>query len=363
MKDQTFLARLGTFNNPEEGSMSTPISTSTSFIYEPSQENVPTYYSRTGNLTRDVLQSAIAFLERGNQGFAASSGMAAIALSLGATLKAGDTILTSVDLYGGTLEYFKDLSKKNIYNIKYAFDETDILNQINDNTDVVYLESPSNPLMTTFNISKIAEKAHKFGAYLIIDNTFFSPLNQKPLTMGADIVIHSATKYISGHHDVIAGLVVSNKDELCDKLDFSLSHSGSILSPIDSWLVIRGMKTLAVRMKIHEYNVEKVINAIDSEPLVERILYGGKSGIFSIKLKDRNKSEQFCKSLKQICYAVSLGGTETSITIPFQETHIGVDDDLKIKYGLDESIIRISVGLEDVDDIITDLKQAFDEIR
>lgn len=363
MNDQTFLAQLGTFKNPQEGSMSTPIYTSTAYSYGPSQEDVPTYYSRTGNGTRDILQEAIAFLERGRQGFATASGMAAIALAIESCLMAGDNIVTSNDLYGGTLEYFRDIESKNLYNITYAVSENELIEQMKNKTDLVYLETPSNPMMTTFNIKKISEVAKQYGVLVVIDNTFYTPLNQKPLELGADIVLHSATKYISGHHDVIAGLVVAKDEDICNKLNFTLSHSGSVLSPIDSWLVLRGMKTLAIRMKYHQINAKEIIDYIKNEEMVSEVFYGGKGGVFSFKINNINKSEEFCKALNNIAYAVSLGGTETTITIPSQETHIGIDDKFKSSYGLDKSIIRISVGLEDAADIVEDLKQAFDKIR
>lgn len=363
MNDQTFLAQLGTFNNPQEGAMSAPIYTSTAYTYEPSQEDVPTYYSRTGNGTRDILQDAIAFLERGSRGFATASGMAAIALAIESCLMAGDNIVTSSDLYGGTLEYFRDVESKKLYNVTYAVSEDDLIEKMKDNADLVYLETPSNPMMTIFDIEKISEIAEKHGVLVVVDNTFYSPINQKPLELGADIVLHSATKYISGHHDVIAGLVVAEGEEICNKLNFRLSHSGPVLSPIDSWLVLRGMKTLAVRMKCHQINTEEIIDYIKNEEMVSEVFYGGKGGVFSFKINDMNKSEEFCKALNHIAYAVSLGGTETTITIPSQETHIGIDDTFKLSYGLDKSIIRLSVGLEDMADIIDDLKQAFDKVR
>ena len=360
---QTFLAQLGTFMNPQPGSMSPGIYTSTAYEYEIDAEEVPIMYTRSKNPTRDILQAAIAKIENGSHGYATPAGMAAVSLVINGLLSGGDKLVAFSDVYGGTFGFFKDLHEKEKYDIVFASTEEDLINSIDEDTKLVYFETPTNPMMTTIDISKVSEAAKKVGAYTVVDNTFFTPLNQQPLSEGADVVLHSATKYIAGHHDVLAGLVACDDEDIHEKLDFHQKEYGLVLSPFDCWLTLRGMKTMAVRMRVHEENAEKIVDFLKKQKMVNQVFYPGKSGVLSCELSDKNKVYDFVKSLKSIGFAVSLGGTETTITYPIESTHKLIPDEIREGYGLTPSILRITVGLEDSNTLISDLEQALNSVK
>ncbi|WP_173385628.1 PLP-dependent aspartate aminotransferase family protein [Ruminococcus flavefaciens] len=332
-------------------------------------------YSRTGNPTREALEALIAELEGGYAGFAFGSGMAALTAVL-SLLHSGDRVLISSNVYGGT---FRLLSK--------VFDHFDITYTISDTTDIasfegdiaedvkaVIIESPANPLMTVTDIRAVAEAAHRHGLLVIVDNTFMTPYLQKPLELGADIVVHSATKYLGGHSDVVSGLAVVNSKELAEKIAFIQNSTGGVLGPFDSFLLIRGIKTLAVRMDRHVYNAEKVADFLSKHDAVKNVYYPGLSdsqgyevnrrqaknggAMISFELKDNYDINTFFESLQLVSLAESLGGVESLVCHPSSMTHASIPADIRKKVGITDGLIRLSVGIEQIDDIIEDVAQA-----
>ena len=332
-------------------------------------------YSRTGNPTREALEALIAELEGGYAGFAFGSGMAALTAVL-SLLHSGDRVLISSNVYGGT---FRLLSK--------VFDHFDITYTISDTTDIasfesdiaedvkaVIIESPANPLMTVTDIRAVAEAAHRHGLLVIVDNTFMTPYLQKPLELGADIVVHSATKYLGGHSDVVSGLAVVNSKELAEKIAFIQNSTGGVLGPFDSFLLIRGIKTLAVRMDRHVYNAEKVADFLSKHDAVKNVYYPGlpdsqgyevnrrqaKNGgaMISFELKDNYDINTFFESLQLVSLAESLGGVESLVCHPSSKTHASIPADIRKKVGITDGLIRLSVGIEQIDDILEDVAQA-----
>ena len=335
-------------------------------------------YSRTGNPTREALEALIAELENGYAGFAFGSGMAATTAVL-SLLKSGDRVLISGNVYGGT---FRVLDK--------VFDHFGITYTISDTTDpaaferditpdvkAVMIESPANPLMTVTDIKAVADISHKHGLLVIVDNTFMTPYLQKPLDLGADIVVHSATKYLGGHSDVVAGLAVVSTKELAEKLAFIQNSTGGVLPPFDSFLLIRGIKTLGVRMDRHVQNAEKAAEFLKNSTAVKNVYYPGHEGaqgyeinkkqaknggvMISFGLKDNYDINVFFESLKLIMLAESLGGVESLVCHPSTMTHASIPADIRQKVGITDGLIRLSTGIENIDDIIADLSQAIEK--
>lgn len=335
-------------------------------------------YSRTGNPTREALEALIAELENGYAGFAFGSGMAATTAVL-SLLKSGDRVLISSNVYGGT---FRVLDK--------VFDHFGITYTISDTTDpaaferditpdvkAVMIESPANPLMTVTDIKAVADISHKHGLLVIVDNTFMTPYLQKPLDLGADIVVHSATKYLGGHSDVVAGLAVVSTKELAEKLAFIQNSTGGVLPPFDSFLLIRGIKTLGVRMDRHVQNAEKAAEFLKNSSAVKNVYYPGLEGtqgyeinkkqaknggvMISFELKDNYDINVFFESLKLIMLAESLGGVESLVCHPSTMTHASIPADIRQKVGITDGLIRLSTGIENIDDIIADLSQAIEK--
>ncbi len=332
-------------------------------------------YSRTGNPTREALEKLIAELEEGYAGFAFGSGMAAITAVL-SLLHSGERVLISSNVYGGT---FRVLDKVfNHFGITYTIADTDDLTkfetQITPDVRAVMIESPANPLMTVTDIGGVAEISHRHGLLVIVDNTFMTPYLQKPLALGADIVVHSATKYLGGHSDVVAGLAVVNTPELAEKLAFVQNSTGGVLGPFDSFLLIRGIKTLAVRMDRHVENAEKTAAFLAGNPAVKRVYYAGlpdsqgyavnkkqaKNGgvMISFELHDQYDIAVFFESLHLIMLAESLGGAESLVCHPATMTHASIPAEIRRKVGITDGLIRLSVGIEHIDDILADLDQA-----
>ena len=332
-------------------------------------------YSRTGNPTREALEKLIAELEEGVAGFAFGSGMAAITAVL-SLLNSGDRVLISSNVYGGT---FRVLDKVfNHFGITYTIANTDDLakyeSQITDDVKAVIIESPANPLMTVTDIRGVAEISHKHGLLVIVDNTFMTPYLQKPLTLGADIVVHSATKYLGGHSDVVAGLAVVNTKELAEKLAFIQNSTGGVLGPFDSFLLIRGIKTLAVRMDRHVENAQKAAVFLVNHPAVKTVYYPGlpdaqgyeinkaqaKNGgvMISFELHENYDIRVFFESLNLIMLAESLGGVESLVCHPATMTHASIPADIRKKVGITDGLIRLSTGIENIEDILADLEQA-----
>ncbi|MGN0613331.1 MAG: trans-sulfuration enzyme family protein [Porcipelethomonas sp.] len=335
-------------------------------------------YSRTGNPTREALEALIAELENGYAGFAFGSGMAAITAVL-SLLKSGDRVLISSNVYGGT---FRVLDKVfNHFSITYTIaDTTDLTafeNAITDDVKAVMIESPANPLMTVTDIRAVAEISHRHGLLVIVDNTFMTPYLQKPLDLGADIVVHSATKYLGGHSDVVAGLAVVSTKELAEKIAFIQNSTGGVLPPFDSFLLIRGIKTLGVRMDRHVDNARKAAEFLQKNKAVKNVYYPGiesdpgyeinkaqaKNGgvMISFELHENYDIEVFFESLKLIMLAESLGGVESLVCHPSSMTHASIPADIRKKVGITDGLIRLSTGIEDINDILEDLQQAIDK--
>lgn len=332
-------------------------------------------YSRTGNPTREALEALIRDLEGGYAGFAFGSGMAALTAVL-SLLHSGDRMLISSNVYGGT---FRLLSKVfDHFGFTYTIADTEhpdvYESQITADVKAVIIESPANPLMTVTNIKAVAEVSHRHGLLVIVDNTFMTPYLQKPLELGADIVVHSATKYLGGHSDVVSGLAVVNSKELAEKIAFIQNSTGGVLGPFDSFLLIRGIKTLAVRMDRHVENAKTVANFFSKHKAVKKIYYPGlksdkgyetnqkqaKNGgaMISFELHENYDINTFFESLELVSLAESLGGVESLVCHPATMTHASIPADIRKKVGITDGLIRLSVGIENVEDIIADIEQA-----
>ncbi|MBP2099280.1 PLP-dependent transferase [Enterococcus rivorum] len=361
MAIETFLAQIGNHQNPATGAINTPLYFSTTYEHPTLGESTGFDYTRTKNPTRDVVEHALAVLENGAVGLATSSGMSAIQLVLN-QFPIGSQIVASRDLYGGSYRYFKELEKKGLYKFIYVDDENQFEGAMNERTTAVFLETPSNPLMREVSIEKIAALAHKVQAQVIVDNTFYTPLIQRPLDLGADVVIHSATKYLGGHNDLLAGAVITKDPTIGEKLAHDLNTTGAVLSPFDSWLLIRGLKTLGLRMERHESNARAIFDYLNNEPQVKEVFYPGKGGMISFKIESAATIVTFLKELKIFTFAESLGGVESLITYPTTQTHADIPKELRESYGLTEDLLRISTGIEASKDLIADLKQAFSKL-
>lgn len=358
-KIQTELAQIGNRSEKTTGSVAPPIFLSTAYRHDGLNESTGFDYIRTTNPTRALLEQHIASLECGDQGFACSSGMAAIFTTL-SIFKSGDELLVSNDLYGGTYRFLESSGKNWGLNIKYI--DTTQANQISqfitNKTKGIFLETPTNPLMSQSDIAAIATITKEHQITLIVDNTFYTPLLQRPLELGADIVIHSATKYLGGHNDVLAGLIVVKGAELCEKVGFHHNTAGAVLSPFDSYLVMRGMKTLFLRMQKHEENAKEIVKYLKNHNDVLNVLYAGHGGMVSFRLKKEEWIDSFLRSLKLISFAESLGGLESFITYPATQTHCDIPEEIRIEKGVCNKLLRFSVGIESTDDLIADFKQA-----
>lgn len=335
-------------------------------------------YSRTGNPTRAALESLIAELEDGTNGFAFGSGMAAITAVL-SLFKTGDKIIISSNVYGGT---FRVLDKVfNNFNITYSIEDTTDIDsldsKITSDVKAVLIESPANPLLTITDISAISRLAKKHNILTIVDNTFMTPYLQRPLNLGADIVIHSVTKYLGGHSDLVAGLVVVKDSTLAERLAFIQNSTGGILGPFDSFLLIRGIKTLGVRMDRHVSNAEKAAEYLKNNKAVKNVYYPGlpnaqgyeinkrqaKNGgaMISFELYPNYNIKKFFSSLKLVALAESLGGVESLVCHPASMTHASIPYEIRHKVGITDGLIRLSIGIENIDDILADISQAIKE--
>ncbi|MFJ7666230.1 methionine biosynthesis PLP-dependent protein [Lysinibacillus sp. NPDC097195] len=361
---ETKLVQLGNLSDPQTGAVSPPIHLSTAYKHAGIGESTGFDYSRTKNPTRAILEAGIADLEGGDAGFACSSGMAAIQLVM-SLFKPGDELIVPDDLYGGTYRLFSFFSET--YNIKPIYSKFKSVDQvealINNNTRAIFIETPTNPLMQEFDLQIYAELAHKHGALLIVDNTFYTPYFQRPIELGADIVLHSATKYIGGHNDVLAGLVVSKGAELSERIGFIHNGSGMVLGAMDCWLLIRGLKTLHLRLKQHDANAKAIAAYLEEEELVADVLYTGKGGMLSFRLQKPEWIDPFLRNLKLIIFAESLGGVESFITYPATQTHADMPYEERVERGVCDRLLRFSVGIEEAEDLIADLKQVFDTLR
>ncbi|MDO4698821.1 MAG: methionine biosynthesis PLP-dependent protein [Pasteurellaceae bacterium] len=358
---ETTLVQLGNRTDERTGAVATPIFLSTAYGHSGIGESTGFDYTRTKNPTRAVLEQGIADLEGGDAGFAMASGMAAIQLIM-SLFTAPDEWIISSDVYGGTYRLL-DFSYKNNNTVKPVYvntaDLVAIEAAITPNTKAIFVETPSNPLMEECDVAAIAKIAKKHNLMLIVDNTFLTPVLFRPIECGADIVIHSATKYLAGHNDVLAGLIVAKGQVLCDRLFYLQNGAGAVLSPFDSYMIIRGLKTLALRVERHQANATELAKFLSEQPQVKDVLYSGKGGMLSFRLQDENWVNPFLKSIKLITFAESLGGTESFITYPATQTHMDIPEAERIARGVCNKLLRFSVGLEHVEDIKADLLQAF----
>ena len=363
-KIETKLAQIGNRSDNETGTISPPVYFSTAYRHKGLGQSTGYDYIRTANPTRKILEEAIADLESGDQGFATSSGMAAIT-AVFSLFQAGDELLVCEDLYGGTYRLLEQCYKQWGLSAQYVntcFPE-EVESKITPQTKAIFLETPTNPLMQQADITAISKIAKEHGILLIVDNTFYTPLLQQPIKLGADIVIHSGTKYLGGHNDVLAGLIVAKGKEICERLALYHNGAGAVLSPFDSWLLIRGMKTLALRMERHEKNAKAIVKFLSNHPDVTDVLYPGKGGMLSFRLKDETWINPFLQGLSLITFAESLGGAESLITYPATQTHADIPEEKRIASGVDNTLLRFSVGIEDAEDLISDLEKAFANIK
>ena len=358
--------------DPLTGAVSYPIYQTSTYRNPGLNSGIKFSYSRCDNPTRFELENTIALLEGGVAGFAFSSGLAAVTATF-SLLKSGDHVVISDDVYGGTYRQVEELWKN--FGVQFTVvdvgDTKAVKAAVCANTKMIYLESPTNPMMKVADIAAIAEISKACGALLVVDNTFLTPYFQKPIALGADIVIHSGTKFLAGHNDTTAGFVVVNSEELEARIGLILRTEGNGLAPFDSWLVLRGIQTLALRMKRHEENAIKVCEFLKSHPNVEKVHFVGDrdnpsydvtmrqttgfGGMISFVIKDVNKVEQVLCGGNMIMFAESLGGTSTLITYPQTQTHASIPAEIRNKIGITDRLIRLSVGIEDAEDIIADL--------
>ncbi len=359
-RKETLLVQIGNRREEHFRAVSTPIYFSTAYRHEEIGLQNGYDYIRTGNPTRDVLEAAVAELENGEEAFATSSGMAAVQLVFSLFDK-GSHFISSRDIYGGNYRLFELYEKKYGFEFSYwngtSYEELEEL--IQDNTEAIFIETPTNPLMHTVNLKKVSEITKKYSLLHIVDNTLYTPYIQRPLEEGADIVIHSATKYLAGHNDVLAGLVISKGETLNEELRILHNSIGAVLSPYDCWSLIRGMKTLALRMRQHETNAKHVLEYLSTHPLVTAVNYPGRSGMLSFEIVDESLVSPFLQALKLFTFAESLGGVESFITYPITQTHMDIPEKTRESYGLSNRLLRVSVGVEHEEDLIADLAQAF----
>lgn len=358
---ETQLVQAGNRRDHVTGSVNAPVYFSTAYRHEGIGQSTGYDYSRTGNPTRAILEETIADLEGGARGLACASGMAAIQTVL-SLFRQGDEIIATSDLYGGTYRLFENGWTHWGLTFHYAepLDIETFEAKINDSTKALFIETPTNPLMQEADITAFAALAKKHDLLLIVDNTFYTPVIQRPFDEGADIIIHSASKYLSGHNDVIAGLVVAKDEKIGEDLFYFHNSIGAVLSPLDSWLVIRGMKTLQLRMDKHEENARKVADYLENQPLCTEVIYPGRGGMLSFRVEDEHLVNPILQGLRIISFAESLGGVESLMTYPATQTHADVPEEVRMQLGVCNRLLRFSVGIESADDLIKDLDEAFE---
>lgn len=377
-KMETALIHGGIDGDSQTGAVNVPIYQTSTYKQNGLGENTGWEYSRTGNPTRAALESLIAELEKGKAGFAFGSGMAAITAVL-SLFHSGDKILISSNVYGGTFRVLDKIFKN--FEIGYSIEDTTNLDtldsRITPEVKAILIESPANPLLTVTDIAEVAAIAKKHGILSIVDNTFMTPYLQRPIELGADIVIHSATKYLGGHSDVVAGLVVVNSDDLAQRLAFIQNATGGVLGPFDSFLLIRGIKTLGVRLDRHVENAEKAAAHLKAHKAVRKVYYPGlpdaqgyeinkkqaKNGgaMISFELYENYNIRKFFSSLKIIALAESLGGVESLVCHPASMTHASIPYEVRQKVGITDGLIRLSIGIENIQDLLDDLDRAIAE--
>lgn len=375
MRMDTKLIHGGIFGDEHTGAVSVPIYQVSTYKQEGVGNHKGFEYSRTGNPTRHALEVLIADLENGVRGFAFSSGMAAIS-TIVSLFNQGDHLVVGDDVYGGTYRVLSKVFSR--LGIDFTMVDTSDLSNVEaailPNTKAIYMETPSNPLLKVTDIAGLSAIAQKHNLLSIVDNTFLTPYWQNPLDLGADIVLHSATKYLGGHSDVVAGLVAVKDTELGEQLHFVQNSIGAVLGPQDSWLLIRGMKTLGLRMKAHETNSRRLAEWLSEHDQVSKVYYPGLAshpghelatmqakgygGIISFDVGSAERADQVLSKTKYFTLAESLGAVESLISVPARMTHASIPAERRAELGITDGLIRISVGVEDVEDLIQDLAQA-----
>ncbi len=378
-KLSTRVIHAGQKPDPSTGAIMTPIYASSTYVQRSPGDHQGWEYSRSHNPTRDAYEKCIADLEGGTRGLAFASGMAAASTIL-ELLDAGDHVVAGDDLYGGSFRLFHNVRERSA-NLRFTFTQTEdpdkLRAAIQPDTRLVWLETPSNPMLKIADIAATAEIAHENGALLVVDNTFATPMLQQPLALGADIVMHSATKYLNGHSDMIGGVAVVGEDvELADRLWYLLNSTGAIQGPFDSFLALRGLKTLALRMKAHGENALEIAQWLQQHPQVQNVIYPGLEdhsqhelamrqmsgkggGIISFDIKGGlENARRMLERCELFALAESLGGVESLINHPAIMTHASVPPEQRERLGISDTLIRLSVGIEDVDDLIAELDYA-----
>lgn len=380
MNKKTKLIHGGHTTDDYTGAVTTPIYQTSTYLQDDIGDLRQGYeYSRTANPTRSSVESVIAALENGKHGFAFSSGIAAISAVV-MLLDKGDHIILNSDVYGGTYRVLTKVFTR--FGIEVDFVDTtytDTIEQaIRPTTKMLFIETPSNPLLRVTDIKKSAEIAKKHGLISVVDNTFMTPYYQNPLDLGIDIVLHSATKYLGGHSDVVAGLVATSDDTLAERLAFISNSTGGILGPQDSYLLVRGIKTLGLRMEQINRSVIEIIKILQAHPAVQQVFHpsieshlnhdvhmaqaDGHTGVIAFEVKDTESAKQLIRATSYYTLAESLGAVESLISVPALMTHASIPADIRAKEGITDGLVRISVGIEDTEDLVEDLKQALDTL-
>ena len=361
--------------DPSTGAIITPIFQTSTYVQEELGKHKGFEYARTQNPTRLALEQNLAAIEGGVAAYAFASGMAAID-AITTLLKSGDHVIVTDNTYGGTFRLFDKVLTR--YGLEFSYVDTSqpelIEKAVRPTTRMLFVETPTNPVLRLTDLAAVAAIAKSHGIRLVVDNTFASPCLQRPIEFGADLVMHSTTKYLNGHSDSIGGIVIAAKQEDADWLKFIQNAAGAILSPFDSWLVLRGTKTLAVRMKQHNLNGQMIAEFLESHPKVTKVIYPGLpshpqhdlakrqmkgfGGMLSFEVSSFEEARRVCNSVRLMALAESLGGVETLMTHPSSMTHASVPPERRAAIGLSDSLVRISVGIEDAEDLIDDLKQA-----
>lgn len=380
MNIESLLIHGGIDGDKTTGAVNVPIYQTSTYRQSELGVNSGYEYSRTGNPTRYALEKLISDLEGGHAGFAFASGMAATTAAL-MLFKSGDKVLISNNVYGGSFRVLDKVFKN--FNLDYELVDTSneklVEEKITDNVKAIFIETPTNPLMTITDIKKISDIAKNHGILTIVDNTFMTPYLQRPIELGADIVVHSATKYLGGHSDLIAGLAVVNSKELAEKLHFVQNSTGGVLNPFDSWLLIRGIKTLSVRMDRHIENANYLAEFLKEHEAVEKVYYPGfedhpgyeihknqatgAGAIISFVLKEGFNINEFFKGVKLITLGESLGGVESLISHPATMTHASIPVEIRQEIGIVDNLIRLSVGIENKNDLEKDIEKALNESK
>ncbi len=376
MKFATKAIHAGQEPDPSTGSIMTPIFQTSTYAQTGLGDHKGYEYSRSHNPTRTALEGCIAALEDGQFALAFASGMAAETAIL-SLLSAGDHIVSCDDLYGGTYRLYERIMRR--YNVETSYVAAENIAgyeaAIRPNTKLLWLETPTNPLLRLIDIAAVAKIAHQHNVLVVVDNTFASPYFQQPLNLGADIVVHSTTKYINGHSDVIGGAIVTNNDEVYQAIKFYENAAGGVPAPFDSWLTLRGIKTLAVRMRQHEENARAIASFLSEHPRVEKVYYPGLvshpdhelakrqmrgfGGMVSFQFKGTYADvDKVVRRFKVFALAESLGGVESLVCHPASMTHGSIPKDIREARGLTDTLLRLSVGIEDIDDLLADLEQA-----